>query len=80
MESNIMYVTDENGNEQEMEILFTFDSNNNSYVVFRNINATDDDVFASRYNEEGELLPIESEKEWEMIEEVIGAFSDDEEN
>ncbi len=43
LETNTMFVTDESGNEKEMEILFTFE-----------------------------------DEEWQMIEEVIGAFQEDE--
>lgn len=80
MESNIMYVMDENGQEQEMEIVFTFENDGNNYVVFREMNSTSDEVYASKYNEAGDLFPIETSEEWEMVEEVIGAFSADEEN
>ncbi len=38
-----------------------------------------DEVFASAYDDDGHLLPVETEEEWQMIEEVIGAFRDDEE-
>ena len=81
MESKSMFIKDELGNEQEMEILFTFDNENTKYVVFRNVLDVDGEVFASVYNDNGELLPIESEKEWQMVEEVLLAFTeeDDEE-
>ena len=37
MEDNKMIVYDEQGNEIEMEIMFTFDDDNhNSYVIFFN--------------------------------------------
>ena len=54
LDTSSLYVTDENGNEKRMEILFTFD-------------------------DEGNLLPIETDEEWAMVEEVIGAFAEDEE-
>lgn len=81
LDSNSLYVTDENGNEKRMEILFTFDNEQNAkhYVVFTDPDAQDDEVFASAYDEEGSLLPVESDEEWQMIEEVIGAFQEDEE-
>ena len=37
------------------------------------------EVFASRYDDKGQLIPIESEAEWEMVEEVINTFVEDEE-
>ncbi|MEF9920895.1 MAG: DUF1292 domain-containing protein [Erysipelotrichaceae bacterium] len=78
-ESNTLFVTDENGNELEMEILFTFedDKKKRNYVVFNDPKDEDGEVFASAYDDEGNLLPIESEAEWAMVEEVIGAFGED---
>lgn len=77
--STSLFVQDEHGNEQEMEILFTFDddSRNKKYVVFKHP-GEDEEVFASIYDEAGNLLPIETQEEWDMIEEVIGAFEDEE--
>lgn len=72
-----MFITDETGNEKEMEILFTFDHQTKKYVVFRDITNQEDEVFASAYNEEGELLPIESDEEWAMIDEVLQAFAEE---
>ena len=39
-----------------------------------------EEVFASCYDDQGNLYPIESEEEWEMVEEVINTFAEDEEN
>ena len=77
--STSLFVQDEHGNEQEMEILFTFedDSRNKKYVVFKHP-GEDSEVFASIYDEVGNLLPIETQEEWDMIEEIIGAFEDEE--
>lgn len=81
LETNTMFVVDENGEEKEMEILFTFESedNNRKYVVFVDPDGDGDDVFASAYDDNGNLIPVESDEEWQMIEEVIGAFQEDEE-
>ena len=49
------------------------------YVVFEDPDNEDGEVFASRYDDEGNLLPIETDEEWAMVEEVIGAFAEDEE-
>lgn len=82
LDSNSLYVTDENGNEKRMVILFTFDSEdyNAQYVVFQDPESENQEVYASRYNDEGELIPIESDEEWDMVEEVINTFAEDEEN
>lgn len=81
MDSKSLFVTDENGKEVEMEILFTFknDETSKEYVVFVDPNNEDGEVYASSYDDEGNLLPIETDEEWEMVEEVLGAFSDEEE-
>lgn len=81
LDSNSLYVTDENGNEKRMTILFTFESEDyqRKYVVFEDPDAEDGEVFASAYDDVGSLLPIDSDEEWAMIEEVIGAFVEDEE-
>ena len=81
LDSNSLYVQDENGNEKRMIILFTFDSEDYGaqYVVFQDPEA-EEEVYVSRYNDHGELLPIESDEEWDMVEEVINTFNEDEED
>ncbi|RFU71629.1 DUF1292 domain-containing protein [Peribacillus saganii] len=88
-ENNITIV-DENGNEQLCEVLFTFDSDkfNKSYVLYYPISSDDDDeeieIHASSFvpsedNQDGELSPIETEEEWDMIEEMLNTYLDNEE-
>ena len=81
LETNTMFVIDEDGNQKEMEILFTFENEakTRSYVVFADPDTDGEDVFASAYDEDGNLIPVETDEEWEMIEEVIGAFQADDE-
>lgn len=81
LESNSLFVKDETGKEVEMEILFTFDDENRNkkYVVFINPADDSEEVFASCYDDEGNLLPIETDEEWAMVEEVLGAFSAEDE-
>lgn len=87
-ENNITIV-DENGNEQLCEVLFTFDSDkfNKSYVLYYPISSEDDDeeieIHASSFtpsedNQDGELQPIETEEEWDMIEEMLNTYLDEE--
>lgn len=80
LETNTMFVTDEDGNEKEMEILFTFEDEAKArkYVVFADPEAESEEVFASAYDDAGNLIPVETDEEWQMIEEVIGAFQEDE--
>jgi len=84
-------VIDENGNEQLCEVLFTFhnDEFDKSYVLYFPVGAEEDDneeieIHASSFTpddegKDGELQPIESDEEWEMIEEMLNTFLDDEE-
>ncbi|KZZ86025.1 MULTISPECIES: DUF1292 domain-containing protein [Bacillaceae] len=84
-------VVDENGNEQLCEILFTFESDEfkKSYVLYYPISSEDQDeedveIHASSFTpsengEDGELQPIETEEEWDMIEEMMNTFFDNEE-
>lgn len=84
------YITilDEEGNESLYEILFTFDSEDfkKSYVlVYPAGTIEDEDVELQAYSftesEEGSagaLQPIETDEEWDMVEEVLNTFLDDE--
>lgn len=78
-ESMSFAVLDENGREVKCEALFTFESEETgrSYIVYTD-NSVDEDgntrVFASIYNpdsDEQRLMPIESEKEWKIIEIIL---------
>lgn len=82
LDSNCLYVKDENGNEKKMTILFTFDSDETGkqYVVFQDPELETGEVYASCYDDQGQLLPIESDAEWDMVEEVINTFVEDEED
>lgn len=80
LDSASLFVKDEQGNEVEMEILFTFEDEEHKkkYVVFMDAKRDDEEVYASAYDDTGNLLPVESDEEWAMIEEVLGAFQDEE--
>lgn len=90
VEENKITIVDENGNEQLCEILFTFDSDqyNKSYVIYYPIGADQNDeeeieIHASAFTpsedgQDGELQPIETEEEWDMVEEMVNTFLDEE--
>lgn len=70
---------DSEGKEVEFDILFSFDSEETGkhYIVYTD-NTEDEDgninVYASAFdpdNDESELLPIETEKEWKIIEIIL---------
>ncbi len=78
-------VVDEDGVETEFEVVLTFknDEFNKSYVIYKLPGEDQDEVFAAIYDAEakngGKLIQIESDEEWDMIEEVLNAFLDEEE-
>lgn len=78
-ESMSFTVLDENGREVKCEALFTFESEETgkSYIVYTD-NSVDEEgntqVYASIYDPESDeqkLMPIESEKEWKIIEIIL---------
>ncbi|MEK4147220.1 DUF1292 domain-containing protein [Robertmurraya sp. FSL W8-0741] len=83
---NNITVIDEEGNEQLCEILFTFDSDEfgKSYVLYYPIGEDDSDdeeieIHASAFvpsedTNDGDLQPIETEEEWDLIEEMLNTF------
>ena len=77
-----LYITDENGAEKEMEILLTFEPDNSAkkYVLYYDPEVEDGDIFASIYDDEGHLFPIETQEEWDMVEEVLNAFNEEEDD
>lgn len=80
-DSKVMIITDENGQEKEVEIILTFedDKNKKSYVLFTDVNANDGNVYAYSYDEDGNMNEITDEAEWEMCQEVLGAFLEEDE-
>lgn len=79
-DENTLIITMDDGREVEMEILFTFDSEDGGkhYVLFFNPEDESGEVFASYYDENGTLTTIESDSEWQMIEEVFNSFVEEE--
>lgn len=78
-ESMSFTVLDENGREIKCEALFTFESEETgkSYIVYTD-NSVDAEgntqVYASIYDPESDeqkLAPIETEKEWKIIEIIL---------
>lgn len=76
MEENIFILQTEDGGEQKCRVVFTFDSDEHSYVLFSLVGDEDTGISALRYvlDENGEMSgfsDIESEEEWAMVEEVM---------
>ena len=74
-----MVVTDNEGKEHLMQILFTYDNEERgtSYVFFYDTEDKDEEVVVMQYLESGELEPIEDDEEYEEVEEVFNAWQDD---
>ena len=76
---NKFKVIDKDGKEIEFEVLFTFESDetHKNYMVYTD-NSKDDEgnirVYASVFVPEAEpleLLPVETEREWKIIETIL---------
>lgn len=88
-EDEFITLVDPEGNEELYQILLTFESDEfeKSYVLVYPAGKADDEeveIFAFAYDDpdeglEGQLQDIETDEEWDMIEEVLGAFVEDEE-
>lgn len=84
MEKTTFKVIDDNGKEVECEVLFTFDSDETkkSYIAYTD-NTFDENgntkVYASIYTKGEEpvnLFPIETEKEWKIIETILNTLQE----
>ena len=87
-EKNTFTVMDEKGNQVTCEVLFTFDSEETkkNYIVYTD-NTTDEEgnvrVYASIYNPESEateLMPIETEREWKIVETILDSIKEENKN
>ena len=76
---NQMVVTDSEGKEHLMNILFTYDNEERktSYVFFYDSEDPNEEVIVMRYLESGELEPIEDDEEYDEVEEVFNAWQED---
>jgi uncharacterized protein YrzB (UPF0473 family) len=75
-------ITKEDGSEVELTILLTFESEElgYKYVLYYDENDENGEVLPFRYNEKThELSELESEEEWDLANEVLGSFLDEEE-
>lgn len=83
---NQLIIIDESGNEIVCEIIFTFHSEatGKKYVIFQALDDESGEVGAASYIEKeegaGELEPIETDEEWELIQDALNDYLDQEEN
>lgn len=84
-EFETLIVTDENGHDIECNIIMTFESEEfgKSYVVYQLKDDESGEYYAASYNpdddDEGELEQVDTDAEWDLIEEVLESFLEDEE-
>lgn len=84
---DVIYVADGEGNDLAFEVLFYFeDPNSGQNYVFllpeEGADGEEDEVLAFRYKEEGDqiqLEDVETEAEWDMLDEVFNTLMQDEE-
>ena len=77
-----MIITDEEGKEHLMQILFTSENEERDaqYVFFYDTEDKEENVMVMRYVGEldsGELIPIEDDEEYDELEEVLNAWEED---
>jgi uncharacterized protein YrzB (UPF0473 family) len=85
-EPEIIYIPDEDGNEEEFEVIMKFevDGSDQKYMMVVPLNSEggeedegEDEVYAFRYEEDGDdlkLYTIEDEEEWSMVEETFNTL------
>lgn len=81
-EPEIIYIPDEEGNEEEFEVIMKFevDGSDQKYMMVVPLNGEndeEDEVYAFRYEEEDDdlkLYTIEDEEEWNMVEETFNTL------
>ncbi|MEO3947079.1 DUF1292 domain-containing protein [Gorillibacterium sp. CAU 1737] len=82
-EPEIIYIPDEDGNEEEFEVIMKFevDGSDRQYMMVVPVDAADDEeseeVYAFRYEEDGDdlkLFTIDDEQEWDIVEETFNTL------
>jgi len=81
-EPEIIYIPDEEGNEEEFEVIMKFevDGSEHKYMMVVPLESSseeEDEVYAFRYEEEGDdlkLYTIEDEEEWNIVEETFNTL------
>ncbi|WP_374019608.1 DUF1292 domain-containing protein [Paenibacillus thiaminolyticus] len=77
-EPEIIYIPDDEGNEEEFEVIMKFevDGSDRKYMMVIPVDSEDeetDEVYAFRYEEDGDdlkLYIIEDEEEWNIVEDL----------
>jgi len=80
-ENNKIIFVDEQGQQTELNILFTYKSEerNREYVIFYS-DLNPDELIAGYLDENNEILDIEEDEEYDELDKVIESYFEDEEN
>ena len=80
-EAETILISDDEGNEVEYTILFTFenDETGKQYVLYYDESEEEPQVMYKAYDDEGNLYPVTTVEEMDMIEEVFNTFMLEEE-
>lgn len=86
-EPEIIYIPDEEGNEEEFEVIMRFevDGSDKKYMMLVPVVGSEDEeesdeVYAFRYEEEGDdlqLFTIDDEEEWNIVEETFNTLMEE---
>lgn len=79
MDDNKILISDDNGNQKEMNIFFTFEVETKKYVLCYE-DENPDDIFSFGYDDEGNMYEVVEEKEIKLINEVLDAFEEENED
>ncbi|GGG09554.1 DUF1292 domain-containing protein [Paenibacillus abyssi] len=80
-EEHVFLVSDEEGNEREMVMVFTFESENQVYAVLLDRNDPEADGVIFRIEEENEeafLVGIEDDEEWNRVTKIYEEIANQE--
>ncbi len=83
-ERDYIFVEDDDGIEQRFEIVYDFEAEGNKYIFLVPTDIPDEEeeaeVYAFRYEEEGDdikLFTIDSDEEWDIVEEVFNTLDNE---
>ena len=78
---NKIVFTDDKGNVTELNILFTYNSEENGkYYVFFYADENPNDIIVGYLGENDEILDIEDDEEYDFLDDVLKSYQEDKEN
>lgn len=81
MDKKLTFKVTEDGKEVSYEEVYTFTSNDKTYMIYTD-NSEDEDgnvrMYAAIYDEKDKkLIPIEDDKEWELVNKKLESLEND---